>query len=275
MTTSPTVILNDDNTIPQLGFGTWQVDADVAQESVAAALEVGYRHIDTAAVYGNEEGVGRAIAESGIPRDQIFLTTKLWNEDQGYDSALTAFEKSLERLGTDYVDLYLIHWPCPARGLYVDSWNALTELRNGGRARSIGVSNFTAAQLDELVGTGTTPSVNQIELHPYFPQVELRAANASHGVLTEAWSPLGQGGEILTDPTVQEIADEVGATPAQTVLAWHLAIGNIVFPKSVTPDRIRQNWGALEVVLDEEQLERLTALGREDGRLGADPMDMN
>lgn len=275
MTNTPTVTLNDEHTIAQLGFGTWQVEPDVAQAAVATALETGYRHIDTAAIYGNEEGVGRAIAESGLERSEIFLTTKLWNDDQGYDSALRAFDQSLDRLGTDYVDLYLIHWPCPANGLYRDSWDALAELRNSGRARSIGVSNFPAPLLEELVGTGITPAVNQVELHPYFPQVELRAANASHGVATEAWSPLGQGGEILTDPVVTEIAAEVGATPAQTVLAWHLAIGNIVFPKSVTPERIRENWGALDVVLDEEQLERLTELGREDGRLGADPMELN
>ncbi|MDO5619032.1 aldo/keto reductase [Kocuria sp.] len=275
MSTSPILTMNDDHTIPQLGFGTWQVEADVAQESVATALETGYRHIDTAAIYGNEEGVGRAIAESGLARQEIFLTTKLWNEDQGFDSTFKALDKSLERLGTDYLDLYLIHWPCPANGLYRDSWEAMVELRNSGRVRSIGVSNFPADLLEELVGTGVTPTVNQVELHPYFPQVELRAANASHGVLTEAWSPLGQGGEILTDPVVTQIADEVGATPAQTVLAWHLAIGNIVFPKSVTPERIRENWGALNVVLDEEQLERLTGLGREDGRLGPDPMEFN
>lgn len=275
MSTSPTLVLNDDHQIPQLGFGTWQVEPDVAEASVATALETGYRHIDTAAIYGNEEGVGRAIAASGVPREEIFLTTKLWNTDQGYDSALAAFDQSLERLGTDYVDLYLIHWPCPENGLYRDSWEAFRSLRESGRARSIGVSNFPAPLLEELVGTGTVPAVNQIELHPYFPQVELRAANASHGVLTEAWSPLGQGGEVLTDPVVTQIAEEVGATPAQTVLAWHLAIGNIVFPKSVTPDRIRENWGALDIVLDEEQLERLTGLGRENGRLGPNPMELN
>ncbi|NHU85570.1 aldo/keto reductase [Kocuria sp. JC486] len=275
MSTSPTLVLNDDHRIPQLGFGTWQVEPDVAEASVATALETGYRHIDTAAIYGNEEGVGRAIAASGVPREEIFLTTKLWNTDQGYDSALAAFDQSLERLGTDYVDLYLIHWPCPENGLYRDSWEAFRSLRESGRARSIGVSNFPAPLLEELVGTGTVPAVNQIELHPYFPQVELRAANASHGVLTEAWSPLGQGGEVLTDPVVTQIAEEVGATPAQTVLAWHLAIGNIVFPKSVTPDRIRENWGALDIVLDEEQLERLTGLGRENGRLGPNPMELN
>lgn len=275
MTASPVLTMNDDHTIPQLGFGTWQVEPDVAQASVATALETGYRHIDTAAIYGNEEGVGRALAESGLERQEIFLTTKLWNEDQGYDSALKALDQSLERLGTDYVDLYLIHWPCPANGLYRDSWDALVQLRNSGRARSIGVSNFPAPLLEELVGSGVTPAVNQIELHPYFPQVELRAANASHGVLTEAWSPLGQGGEVLTDSTVTQIAEEVGATPAQTVLAWHLAIGNIVFPKSVTPERIRENWGALQVSLDEEQLERLTELGRDNGRLGPDPMELN
>ncbi|MDO4253528.1 MAG: aldo/keto reductase [Kocuria sp.] len=273
MTASPLITMNDEHTIPQLGFGTWQVEPDIAQASVITALETGYRHIDTAAIYGNEEGVGRAIAESGLAREDIFLTTKLWNTDQ--DRALEAFDESLERLGTDYVDLYLIHWPCPANNLYRSSWEALIQLRDSGRARSIGVSNFPADLLDELVGTGVTPVVNQIELHPYFPQVELRAANASHGVLTEAWSPLGQGGEILTDPTVTQIAEEVGATPAQTVLAWHLAIGNIVFPKSVTPERIRENWGALNVTLDEEQLELLTALGRDNGRLGPDPTELN
>lgn len=272
MTASPELTMLDERTIPQLGFGTWQVEPDVAQASVETALETGYRHIDTAAIYGNEEGVGRAIAGSGLPREEIFLTTKLWDDSHGHDDALAAFDASLERLGTDHVDLYLIHWPCPQDGRYLEAWEALVEIRATGRARSIGVSNFPAELLQETAGTGVVPVVNQIELHPWFPQVELRAANASLGVLTEAWSPLGQGGELLQDPTIAQIAQEVSATPAQTVLAWHLAIGNIVFPKSVTPERIRENWGALEVGLGEEHLERLTALGREDGRLGSDPM---
>ncbi|WP_058954991.1 aldo/keto reductase [Kocuria rhizophila] len=267
--------LNDGNTIPQLGFGVWQVDADVAEDVVSQALEIGYRHIDTAKIYGNEEGVGRAVAASGIPREELFVTTKLWNDDQGYESTLEAFDASLERLGLDYVDLYLIHWSQPEKGMYLETWKAFQEIKASGRARSIGVSNFTPQALQDVVDTGVVPAAHQIELHPYFNQQAMRDMDAQHGIVTEAWSPLGQGKEDLQDETVKSIAQAHGATPAQVVIAWHLAIGNVVFPKSVTPERIQENWDAQDVTLSQDEVDQISALTRDDGRIGSDPADFN
>lgn len=230
----PNVTLNSGTTIPQLGYGVWQVPSDEAEAAVSTALQVGYRSIDTAKVYENEEGTGRAIAQSGVPRGDVFLTTKLWNADQGYDSALRAFDASLERLGTDYVDLYLIHWPVPELDEYVASFKALQRIQADGRAKAIGVSNFTVENLQRLIDeTGEVPALNQIELHPRFTQPELRAFHAEYGILTEAWSPLGQG-TILDNPTIGAIAEGHGVSAAQVILRWHLQLGNVVIPKSVT-----------------------------------------
>ncbi|HEX7307236.1 aldo/keto reductase [Lentzea sp.] len=261
--------------MPQLGFGVWQVpDAD-ATPAVAEALAAGYRSIDTAAAYGNERGVGEAVAQSGVARDDVFVTTKLWNADHGHDSALRAFDTSMEKLGLDVLDLYLIHWPTPARDLYVDTWKAFVELQKEGRVRAIGVSNFQPAHLRRLIDeTGVAPAVNQVELHPYLQQAELRAFHAEHGIQTEAWSPLGQGGELLADPVVAEIAARHGRSAAQVVLRWHLQIGNVVIPKSVTPSRIRENIAVFDFELAEEELAALSTLDR-GGRIGPNPDELN
>jgi diketogulonate reductase-like aldo/keto reductase len=272
---SPVITLNNGVQIPQLGFGVFQVPLEETERVVSTALEIGYRSIDTAAAYQNEEGVGRAIASSGLARDEVFVTTKLWNADHGYDQALRAFDASLARLGLDTVDLYLIHWPVPSADLYVETWRALEKLASDGRVRAIGVSNFTADHLGRLAAeTGTVPAVNQVELHPYFPQTELRAVHAAHGIATEAWSPLAQGGELLADATITRLADRYGVTPAQVVLRWHLQLGNIVIPKSVTPARIQENFDVFSFDLSADDLAAITALntGR---RLGADPATFN
>ncbi|RLY93945.1 aldo/keto reductase [Kocuria tytonicola] len=275
MTRNQTLQLNDGHSIPQLGFGVWQVDADVAEDVVSQALKIGYRHIDTAKIYGNEEGVGRAIASSGIPREELFVTTKLWNDDQGYESALEAVDKSLERLGLDYVDLYLIHWSQPEKGKYLDTWKAFQEIKASGKARSIGVSNFTEKALQDVLDTGVVPAAHQIELHPYFTQQAMRELDSRHGIVTEAWSPLGQGKAELQDEMIGKIAEAHGATPAQVIIAWHLAIGNVVFPKSVTPQRIQENWDAQDVTLSQDEVQQISALTRVDGRIGPDPADFN
>ena len=275
MSKNQTLQLNDGHSIPQLGFGVWQVEPDVAEDVVAKALQVGFRHIDTAEIYGNEEGVGRAIAKSGIPREELFVTTKLWNDNQGHDSALQAIDASLERLGLDYVDLYLIHWSQPKKGKYLETWKAFQEIKDSGKARSIGVSNFTEKALQDVVDTGVVPAVHQIELHPSFNQQHMREMDARNGILTEAWSPLGQGKAELQDETIGEIARAHDATPAQVIIAWHLALGNVVFPKSVTPERIQENWDAQELTLSQDEIERISGLSREDGRLGPDPADFN
>ena len=274
MTTSPFVTLNDGNTIPQLGYGVWRVEDKVAEEVVGKAFEVGYRHIDTARIYGNEEGVGRAIAASGLDRDELFITTKVWNADQGYESTIAAFEASMERLGLETLDLYLIHWLQPKQGKYVDTWKALIELQKRGRVKSIGVCNFTKEALLELIDeTGVTPVLNQVETHPYFNQADLRAFEAEHNILHESWSPLGSGEGLLEDPQLKEIAAKYdGATPAQVVLAWHLALGNIVIPKSVTESRIAENWKALDLTLSDEDVQAITAMDKgPEGRIAADP----
>ncbi|WP_026422227.1 aldo/keto reductase [Actinokineospora inagensis] len=263
----PHIPLNDATTIPQLGLGVWQVPDDVATSAVLTALEAGYRGIDTAAAYNNESGTGKAIAESSVPRDEIHVTTKVWNTDHGYDSALRAFDASLSRLGLDYVDLYLIHWPVAGRDAYVDTWRALEKIKADGRARSIGVSNFHIPHLRRLFDeTDIIPSVNQIELHPNLPQDELRAFHAEHGIATEAWSPLASG-ELLGDATIGELAGKHGKSAAQVILRWHLQLGNIVIPKSVTPERIRANIDVFDFELDQADLDALAGLatGRRTG----------
>jgi 2,5-diketo-D-gluconate reductase A len=238
---------------------------------VSLALEAGYRHIDTAEAYRNEEGVGRAIAASGLPRDELFVTTKLWNSHQGRDPARRALAKSLDRLGLDHVDLYLIHWPLPSRDLYVETWRAFEELKAEGGTASIGVSNFERSHLERLAAeTGTTPAVDQVELHPYFQQRELRAYDAEHGIATEDWSPLGQGGEVLEDPAIVAIAEAHGRTPAQVIIRWHLQLGNVVIPKSVTPERIRSNIQVFDFELSTGEMGAIDELDRGQ-RLGPDP----
>ncbi|UUN31527.1 aldo/keto reductase [Streptomyces sp. FIT100] len=261
--------------MPQLGFGVWQVPDAEAAQAVGTALEAGYRSIDTAAVYENEKGTGEAVAASGIPREELFVTTKLWNGDQGYDATLRAFDASLARLGLDHVDLYLIHWPVPAKDAYVDTYKALETVLADGRARAIGVSNFLPEHLERLLAeTSVVPAVNQIELHPQLQQAESRAFHAKHGIATEAWSPLGQGRGLLEVPTVVAVAQKHGRTAAQVVLRWHLQLGNVVIPKSVTPSRIRENIEVFDFELDTDDLAALAALD-EGRRLGPDPASFN
>jgi 2,5-diketo-D-gluconate reductase A len=273
MPTTPTVEFHDGQSIPQLGFGVWQVANEEIPGAISEALKTGFRHIDTAKGYGNEAAVGTAIKESGLPREDVFVTSKLPNQDQGYESGLASFESTIDALGLDVLDLYLIHWPAPEKGLAVDTWKALVELKEKGRIRSIGVSNFRIEDLEQVEeATGVRPVINQIELHPYFNQPELRAYHAEKGIATEAWSPLGQGGGELTDPVITKIAEAHGATPAQVVIAWNLALGDVVIPKSVTPARIAQNFGSLEVTLTGDEIDAITALHKgEDGRQGGRP----
>ncbi|TNC09576.1 aldo/keto reductase [Methylobacterium terricola] len=263
--------LNDGKRIPQLGFGVWRLENDEAPAVVGAAFEAGYRLIDTAAMYGNEAGIGRAIAASGLPREEIVVTTKVWNDRHGYDETLRACEESLSRLGLDHVDLYLVHWPVPQRGAYVDTWRALMRLREDGRARSIGVCNFTVEHLKRVIdATGSTPSVNQVELHPRFQQNALRAFHDEAGIVTEAWAPLGRGG-VLDNPAIVAIAGKHGRTPAQVVLRWHLDRGTVAIPKSANPARIRENREVSGFALDAEDRARLDALDDPAGRMGPDP----
>lgn len=273
MTSIPSVRLHDGHEIPQLGYGVFKVENEVAADVTTQALEAGYRHLDTAKVYGNEEGVGRAIRAAGIPREELFVTTKLWNDAQRFDDAIAACEASLERLGLDHIDLYLVHWAVPAQGTYVEAWKALIELNKRGLVRSIGVSNYPAEQLQEAIeATGVVPAVHQIELHPYFQQRELRAVHAEHGIATESWGPLGQGkSDLLENPVITGIASAHGASPAQVVLAWHLASGIVTIPKSVTPSRIVDNLAAAQLTLTADEVAAIDELDRPDGRGGADP----
>ncbi|MCE3029609.1 aldo/keto reductase [Streptomyces sp. CMSTAAHL-2] len=273
-TSVPAVTLGNGVEIPQLGFGVFQVPDDETAAAVTAALETGYRSIDTAAIYGNEKGVGRALAASGLPRKDLFVTTKVWNADQGYDATLRAFDTSLAALGLDHVDLYLIHWPAPARDLYRDSWRALERLAGEGRVRAAGVSNFQPGHLRRLLEDATlTPAVNQIELHPGLQQAELRAFHAEHAIATEAWSPLAQGA-VLGEPVIAGLAARYGRSPAQIVIRWHLQLGNIVIPKSVTPARIRENFDVFGFTLTDEEMRALAALDR-GLRTGPHPDELN
>jgi 2,5-diketo-D-gluconate reductase A len=269
-TASPVLTLHDGVEIPQLGFGVFQIPSEETQERVEEALAVGYRHVDTAAAYRNEAGVGAAIAASGVRREEVFVTTKLWNSEQGYDSTLRAFEKSVERLGTGHVDLYLIHWPLPSRDLYLDTWRAFERIKEEGGARSIGVSNFRVEDLERLEREAEQqPTVNQIELHPRLQQAELRAWHAGHHIATEAWSPLAQG-DLLEDGTIETIAAHHDRTPAQAILRWHLQNGNVVIPKSATPERIRENFELFDFSLSEDDMAALERLDAGE-RVGPDP----
>jgi 2,5-diketo-D-gluconate reductase A len=264
--------LNDGRTIPQVGLGVWQTPNDTATPAVKAALDAGYRHIDTAAIYGNEDGVGAGIRASGVARGDIFLTTKIWNDAQGYESTLKAARESLKRLGTDYVDLLLIHWPSPHRNLYGETWKALIQLQKDGLAKSIGVSNFGAAHLERIIAdTGVTPVLNQIELHPDFEQHELRKVHGRLGISTQSWSPLGQG-KLLDNKVIGKIAVKHGRTPAQVIIRWHMQNGLIVIPKSVTPSRIIENFKVFDFALDESDLETIAKLDDPNGRIGPNPM---
>jgi 2,5-diketo-D-gluconate reductase A len=275
MTDVPTLRLNNGLEMPQLGFGVFLVPADEVVDPVATALDAGYRLIDTAKLYGNEEGVGRAIRDSGLAREDVFVTTKVWNADHGYDATLRAFDESQKLLGLDVVDLYLIHWPTPQRDLYVDTWKALERLYADGRVRAIGVSNFNVPHLQRLLDeTTVVPTVNQIELHPGFAQDELRAFHERHGIVTESWSPLGRGHGLLDNPAVTSIADAHGKTPAQVVLRWHLQLGCAVIPKSTHAERIRENFDVFDVELSDDDMAALSAIS-EPGRIGPDPDEFN
>ncbi|MFI8595574.1 aldo/keto reductase [Microbacterium sp. NPDC078428] len=273
---APRIALNDGHRIPQLGFGVFQVSPDEAERIVGEALDAGYRHIDTAMIYGNEEGVGRAIASRDIPRDELFITTKLFRGDHGHNNALRALPASLERLGLDYVDLYLIHWPAPARNAYVDSWRAFEQMRNEGLARSIGVCNFLPEHLARLQSDAETlPAVNQIELHPLFAQRDLRAYQEPLGIVTESWAPLGQGKYVLDElPGIAEIARRHGKSAAQVILGWHLQQGLVVFPKTVRRERMIENADVFDFVLDDAEMAQLARLDS-GTRIGAHPRERN
>ena len=274
MTSVPTITLNDGVEIPQLGFGVFQIPPEDTKKATLEALEVGYRHIDTAEMYGNEKGVGEAIVESGIPRDEIFVTSKLNNTFHAREDALRAFDATMDALGFETLDLFLIHWPMPAVGDFVETWKALEEMKASGRVRSIGVSNFQPAHLQRLIDeTSTMPSVNQIEVHPYFTNEVVRAFNQQHGIATEAWSPIAQGA-VLTDPVVTEIAGRLDRSPAQVTLRWHIQRGDIVFPKSVTRSRIEENLALFDFELSDADVTAITGLNR-DGRRGGNPDEFN
>jgi len=267
---SPTLSFNDGNTIPQLGLGVWQASNADARTAVAEALRAGYRSIDTAAIYENEEGVGAGLIDAGLPRNEVFVTTKIWNADQGSDAAKPALEKSLSRLKLDYVDLLLIHWPSPKQDKYLDTWRAMIEMKDQGLVRSIGVSNFNRPHLQRVIDeTGVTPVLNQIELHPYMQQIAMRHTHDELGIRTESWSPLAQG-KALEDPVILDIAKKYGKTASQVIIRWHLDQGLVVIPKSVTPSRIRSNFEVFDFALDEDDLKSIATLNKNQ-RLGPDP----
>lgn len=270
-----TVTFHDGRIAPQVGFGVWQIENDKTPAAVAAALNAGYRLVDTAAMYRNEEGVGKAIAESGIGRPELFITTKLWSDRHGHDKTIDAFNESLEKLGLDYVDLYLIHWPSPKQKLYVKAWEAMIRLRDEGRAKSIGVCNFNVRHLQTLLDqTGVIPVVNQIELHPAFQQAELREFHAEQGIVTEAWSPLGRG-HLWDDPVLGGIAHKHNRSVAQIMIRWHIQLDNMVIPKSVTPGRIIENFQVFDFRLDDDDMKAIQKLDKPDGRRGPDPEEFN
>lgn len=272
----PTITLNDGRTIPQLGYGVFKVNPEETERLVLQAFEVGYRHIDTARIYNNEDGVGKAIAASGLPREDLFITTKLWNDDQGTQSAFDAFNRSIDKLGLDYVDLYLIHWPAPANDRYVEAWQALTEIQASGRARSIGVSNFLRPHLTRLLSeSDVVPAVDQIELHPAYQQAETTAFAASHGIAIEAWGPLGQNKyPLLEEHVITAAAAAHEKSAAQVVLRWHLQRGTIVFPKTTSRERMVENLAVFDFELSEAEMTAITSLER-DGRVGTHPNDLN
>jgi len=270
----PSIALNDGNTIPQLGFGVFQIEPENTAEAVRKALEIGYRHIDTAEMYGNEKEVGEAIRASGLDRGEVFVTSKLNNGFHRPDDARRAFDDTMSKLGLDRLDLFLIHWPLPTLydGDFVSTWKTLEEFHSDGRARSIGVSNFQIEHLEQLAAeTDTVPAVNQIEVHPYFTNDQVREYGQEHGIATEAWSPIAQGG-VLEDSTITQIAEKVGKTPAQAVLRWHIQRGDIIFPKSVTPSRMQENFELFDFELESGDMNEISALGQgEDGRTGPNP----
>lgn len=269
------ITLNNGLQMPQLGFGVWQVPDDEATDAVLKAIKSGYRSIDTAMIYQNEKGVGKAIKEAGVPREELFITTKVWNSDQGYDATLRAYEESLERLGLDYVDLYLIHWPTPEFDQFVDTYKAMEKLYNDGRVKAIGVCNFEIEHLQRLLDEcDVVPVLNQVECHPYLAQNELKEFCAKHDIFVEAWSPLDQGGEVLSDDTVKRIADAHGKSPAQVVLRWHLQNNTIVIPKSVTPSRIEENFQVFDFELSADEMDAINELNK-DRRKGSHPNEMH
>lgn len=271
ITPAPLITLNDGVQIPQLGFGVWKLDDAQAYEACKAALAVGYRHIDTAVSYGNEVGVGRAVADSEVPREQIFITTKLWNADQGFDSVMRAFDSSMQRLGVETLDLYLIHWAIPKKAKYRETWKAFVRLKQEGRVRSIGVSNFNLEHLAHIIDdTGVVPSVNQIEIHPDFNQANLSKWCHEQGITTACWSPLGQGGDLLSMPLFSEIAQRHGKTPAHVILRWHLQNGHVPIPRSTNPQRMAANLDVFGFELTRREMEMISRL-QQTGRLGPDP----
>lgn len=270
MTEVPTIALNNGVLIPQLGFGTYQITPEEAKQATLDALEVGYRHIDTAEMYGNEKQVGEAVAASGIDRAEIFVTSKLNNGFHARDAALTAFDGTLDALGFDYLDLFLIHWPLPTIGDFVETWKAMQEMYESGRVKAVGVSNFQAAHLKRLFDeTSIVPAVNQIEVHPYLVQESLRAFDAAHGIATEAWSPIAQG-KVLDDEVIGSIAEKLGKTAAQVTLRWHIQRDDIIFPKSVTRSRVEENFAIFDFELSDDDMDSITELDRNE-RTGPDP----
>jgi 2,5-diketo-D-gluconate reductase A len=271
MSNLPGIQLNSGASIPQLGFGVFQIDPKDTAATVQTAFEVGYRHIDTAQMYGNEAEVGEAIAKSGLPRDELFITTKCNNSNHGYDDSQRALDESLSKLGLDYVDLYLIHWPLPGKDLYVQTWQGFEQAAKDGKARSIGVSNFQEHHLERLAQeTETTPAVNQIELHPHLQQPQMREYDRSHGIATEAWSPIGQGKGVIDEDHIVAIAQAHDKSPAQVTLRWHIQLGNIIFPKSVTDSRIRENFEIFDFELTDDEMSTIGGLDQ-GKRLGPDP----
>ncbi len=270
MPSTASLTMNNGVEIPQVGYGVFLIPEDETEAAVTSALDAGYRHIDTAKLYDNETAVGAAVAKSGIAREELFITTKLWNSDQGYDSTLSAFDASMKRLGLDYLDLYLIHWPAPANDRYVETWKAFEQLNADGRVRSIGVSNFQPAHLQRLIDEAeVVPAINQVELHPWLQQRELRDFHARHDIVTEAWSPISRG-ENLSDPTIGSISDKHGVTPAQVILRWHVDARNVIIPKSVNPERMAANIDLFGFQLDDDDRARIDGLDC-GGRIGPDP----